>query len=73
VGVGDYFLSNAFNGSFKGSEVCHREFFRAFLVRVISGSKELGFLLSFLLGGTHTLLSSHNNGHAGGEGPFLDL
>lgn len=71
VGSRGYFLSNIFFSSFKGSEVCHSEVFRAFLLRVITGSKGFRFILNFLLRVTPASLSSHNDGEEGMGRPLI--
>ena len=51
--VSNYFLFNAFNGLFKGSEVQHKAIFRIVPVRVIAENKGFEFIINFFLGGAH--------------------
>lgn len=44
-----------FDGSFKGSEVCHKAVSRVLLVRITAGNREFQLVLNFLLGGIYTL------------------
>lgn len=53
-GVGGHFLFNVFDGSLKGSEVCHKVVSRVLLVRITAGNREFQLVLNFLLGGIYT-------------------